>query len=241
MARDRGHQASNKGLILSDNKILAVLPAPLTKPVLPELSTNNPPADTAKKELFQIQVDTKAGEQLKLKISPNFEISFRWCPPGQFTMGNFYGEKGRALDEFPHVVKFSKGFWIAEIECSQVLWVKIMKSNPSIPNDRDLPVNNVSHRDIIQFLAKINKEGSELPKFDLPTESQWEYACRAGAKTPFNIRQAITSLNSRLANFDGRHPYGVVWKGVFLKKSLKPREYPPNSWGIYDMHGNMLE
>ena len=107
-----------------------------------------------------------------------------WCPPGEFPMGSPSDEKGRGDDETQHQVKLTKGFWLAKTECTQGQWVDVAGSNPSRFRGADLPVESVSWNEVSEWLKKKN-DRDPLPagwKWELPTEAQWEYACRAGSR-----------------------------------------------------------
>jgi formylglycine-generating enzyme required for sulfatase activity len=124
----------------------------------------------------------------------------------------------------------SKGFWLAQTECTQAQWVAVMGHNPSKFKGDDLPVEQVSWNDAQQFITKLN-EAMSLPagwKVALPTEAQWEYACRAGTKTAFSFGKTLTT---KQANF-------FVWGVV---KTRDVGKYKTNPWGLHDMHGNVLE
>jgi sulfatase modifying factor 1 len=188
----------------------------------------------------EIQAQTKAGETRIFG-----EIEFAWCPAGEFLMGSPESEEGRSADEKVHKVILTQGFWMARTETTQKQWKAVMGggNNPSEWSGlTDLPVENVHWGDAIGFCARINQKfDGDLPegfKFTLPTEAQWEYACRAGTTTPFSFGATLTS---RQANFDGSEPYGVEEEGPFIEKTSKAKSFQPNAWGIYDMHGNLAE
>ncbi|MEO0414951.1 MAG: SUMF1/EgtB/PvdO family nonheme iron enzyme [Verrucomicrobiota bacterium] len=167
---------------------------------------------------------TKAGEQREFA-----GIKFRWCPPGTFQMGSPSSEPNRSDDEKQHMVTLTKGFWIAETECTQAEWQRVMGSNPSRFSGSDRPVEEVSWEDAQEYLSKLNQANSFSGgwKFNLPTEAQWEYACRAGTTTAYAFG---SSLSSSEANFDEN-----------VDETTSARKYPANKWGIYDMHGNVWE
>ncbi|MCB1986698.1 MAG: formylglycine-generating enzyme family protein, partial [Nitrosomonas sp.] len=104
---------------------------------------------------------------------------FRWCEPGTFLMGSPDDEPERLDNELQHEVTLTKGFWIADTPVTQALWEVAMGDNPSIFNGKEQPVDNVSWEDAQIFITKMNRVKAEL-KLCLPTEAQWEYACRAG-------------------------------------------------------------
>ncbi|PTQ78407.1 formylglycine-generating enzyme required for sulfatase activity [Nitrosomonas oligotropha] len=152
--------------------------------------------------------------------------AFRWCEPGTFLMGSPEDEPERDDDELQHQVTLTKGFWIANAAVTQGLWQIIMRNNPSTFIGDENPVENISWEDAQAFIAKMNGMKAEL-KLCLPTESQWEYACRAGTTTPFSWGEQI---HSSLVNFEGRR-----------ERTVAVKELPCNDWGLYQMHGNVWE
>lgn len=187
---------------------------------------------------------SKAGDHRDFEIAPKIVVRFRWCPPGESVMGSLETEKWRQPSEIRHKVILTKGFWIAESECTQGQWEAVMgkERNPSQFKNvgKEAPVDGVNWNDIQMFLKKINQWGF-LPdggKANLPTEAQWEYACRAGTKTTFAFGD---TLSCEQANFDWDVPYGVPVTKRSKKTTMVVKSFPPNAWGIYDMHGNVFE
>ena len=121
-----------------------------------------------------------------------------------------------------------------------------MRRTPSLfGGNPDHPVEKVSWNDAAEFcksLSALPAEEEAGRSYRLPTEAEWEFACRAGTTTPFHFgKMASASASSKDANFDGNHPYGGAAKGPYLKRTSKVGSYEPNSWGLYDMHGNVRE
>jgi len=164
---------------------------------------------------------------------------FRWIPPGEFWMGSPEDEVGRLDNEGPrHLVRLTEGFWLAETACSQAVWVSVMGSNPSkFTDDAQNPVEQVSWDDVQGFLREVEKR---LPgvKADLPTEAEWEYACRAGSETAFSWGDGITPDQ---ANFNATISYANGPKGEWRQKTVPVRSFAPNAWGLYQMQGNVWE
>ena len=127
-----------------------------------------------------------------------------------------------------------------ETELTQKQWKALMGENPSRFKGDDLPVEQISWNDCQELIEKLNAHSSKPSgwRFDLPTEAQWEYACRAGTETPFSWG---SSLNGDKANCNGNYPYGTTTKGKYLEKTSPVGSYAANAWGIYDMHGNVWE
>jgi formylglycine-generating enzyme required for sulfatase activity/predicted Ser/Thr protein kinase len=188
---------------------------------------------------------SKAGEERDFEIALGVKVTFCWIPPGEFLMGSPEGEFRLAYDEKQRQVTISKGFWMAKTEVTQAQWQTVMGSNPSDLKGDDLPVESVSWKDTQRFIDKLNdfipaKGGWE---FALPTEAQWEYACRAGTTTSLNngrnIRsEALATLNgSDCPNLDQ-----VAWYYENSYGRLKPvGQKQSNSWSLHDMHGNVFE
>ena len=132
------------------------------------------------------------------------KVVFRWIFPGRFFMGSSEKELEREKDEVQHEVALTRGFWLADTVCTQELWEAVMGENPSgFKDGKDWPVENVSWDMCKEFLEKINGLEPGL-KLRLPTEAEWEYACRAGTVTPFSFGEDITTDQ---VNYDGNYPY----------------------------------
>jgi formylglycine-generating enzyme required for sulfatase activity len=163
--------------------------------------------------------------------------ALRWIPPGRFRMGSPSTEPERDDDERLHEVVLTWGFWLAETACTQALWEAVMGENPSHFKGLERPVENVSWEDVQGFIARLNERVSGL-EVRLPTEAEWEYACRAGTKTPFWFGDQITPEQ---ANYDGNYPYAGGKKGVYREETVEVKALPANGWGLYQMHGNVWE
>ena len=149
----------------------------------------------------------------------------RWIPPGQFVMGSPETEEERFPDEGPiHQVEFRRGFWMFETACTEALWEAVTGNAPTPRRGPAFPVTNVSWHDVQSFIQAINnsRPGLELV---LPSEAQWEYACRAGTDTPYNFG---TAISRDLVCYESDAPVAVG--GL-----------PPNGWGLFEMHGNVWE
>ena len=181
----------------------------------------------------------EAGDLYEIEID-GVSFRFRWCPPGTFAMGSPVTEKDRSGNEILHDVTLTEGFWMLETETTQEMWDLFMWNNPSEFKGLSLPVERVSWDACQEFITKINGRGATPPGtcFALPTEAQWEYACRAGTTTPFSWGD---SLNGDKANCNGRFPYGTIVEGERLGKTTAVGSYDANPWGLFDMHGNVSE
>ena len=166
----------------------------------------------------------------------NTKMELVWCPPGEFMMGSPESEEGRYDGETQHRVRLTKGFWLGKYPVTQRQWQSVMGSTPSEFKGDDLPVETVSWDDCQAFIKKVNAAlecGARLP-----TEAEWEYACRAGTTTAYSWGNA---LNGDRANCDGNYPCGTAKKGPYLEKTTPVGKYGANPWGLCDMHGNVWE
>ena len=163
---------------------------------------------------------------------------FRWIEPGTFQMGSPDDEPERDDNEGPrHRVRLSRGFWLADTVCTQALWRAVMDTDPSHFKGDDRPVEQVRWDDVQAFLGRLKEM---VPRLDprLPTEAEWEYACRAGTETPFSFGAQI---KPREANYDGGYPYARGRSGVYREETVPVKSLPSNAWGLYEMHGNVCE
>jgi formylglycine-generating enzyme required for sulfatase activity len=188
-------------------------------------------------------VGSRAGEECQVA-----DIRLCWCPPGRFRMGSPPDEPERRPDEAQVDVTLTKGFWMGKFEVTQGQWKRIVGKLPGEltaegGKGEDFAVYNVNYAEAEMFCRKLTDLGhqsGELPtdwEFRLPTEAQWEYACRAGTTTATAFGD---KLNNRQANFQGR-PYNGAQNGPSLNHAAKVGSYPANAWGLHDMHGNVYE
>jgi formylglycine-generating enzyme required for sulfatase activity len=162
----------------------------------------------------------------------------RWIPPGRFMMGSPLDEPKRDNDEAQHLVTLNRGYWLADTACTQALWQTVTGNNPAqFKDDPQNPVEQVSWDDIQLFLQQLNTEVPALAA-GLPTEAQWEYACRAGTSTPFSFGHTITT---HPANYDGNYPYKNGQQGEYRGQTIPVKALAANPWGLYQMHGNVWE
>ena len=163
---------------------------------------------------------------------------FRWIVPGKFLMGSPDTEPERWKNETQHEVTLTQGYWLADSACTQALWRAVTGDNPSrFQGNDDNPVEQVSWDDAQAFIAKLNRLVPGLHA-RLPTEAEWEYACRAGTSTPFSFGGNITPEQ---VNYNGEYPYADGKKGQYRGKTVPVKSLPPNPWGLYEMHGNVWE
>ena len=156
-------------------------------------------------------------------------IELVWIPPGEFIMGSPDSEPNRDGDEGPqHKVRITKGFWMGKYQVTQRQWEAVMQENPSHHQGEDNPVDTVYWKACQKFLRKASQITGG--RFRLPTEAEWEYACRAGSTTAYCFGDALSLMDDYTwhpGNSEGKtHPVG---------------QKKPNAWGLYDMHGNVWE
>lgn len=179
------------------------------------------------------------GETRAVTLPNGVWLNLAYIPPGQFNRGSLNTEEDHYTDEEPqHMVTIDYGFFMSETEVTQEQWEAVMEDNPSyFQNCPTCPVERVSQNDAKEFIKRLNLMQTGYV-FRLPTESEWEYAARAGTTTVFAFGNALTS---KQANFDGNYPYGSAPKGENIAKTTPVNTYLPNAWGLYDMHGNVAE
>jgi len=228
---------------------------------VPLLNPKRPAAPT------RFMVQPIAGQEIAVAVGPAATIALCWCPAttdagwrvehggaDSFIMGSPEHEEQRGGDETPHRVRLTNGFWTGKHEVTQRQWLQVMGGSSHVPgiDEEDIPVGYVSWIDVQSFLEKLNlmpvrivNSGSDRSlapsrqgRFRLPTEAEWEYACRAGTTTPFNCGSQV---DSSMANFNGDYPYGGASICVNWKKAMPSGSYSPNAYGICDMHGNVYE
>ncbi len=194
--------------------------------------------------LTPLQVDGTPSAHTVASIS--MEMIF--CPPGTFTMGSPTSETGRGGDETQHQVTLTNGFYLGKYEVTQAQYQTVMNGNseglnadPSQFKGSNRPVEKASWEDAQIFLTRLNsieQSAGRLPngwKYVLPTEAEWEYACRAGTTTAYSWGNDI---NSSRANYNWD---GGANDGNDSKQTVKIGQFSANPWGFYDMHGNVWE
>jgi formylglycine-generating enzyme required for sulfatase activity len=153
-----------------------------------------------------------------------------------FLMGSPEHEPGRLDNEVQHEVRFTRDWWLGVYPVTQAQYRAVTGRNPSQFKRIDLPVERVSWDDAAEFCRKLSAKTGRSVR--LPTESEWEFSCRAGTTAATHFGD---SLSSSQANFDGTFPYNGGDIGPHLKRTSAVGSYPPNAFGLYDMHGNVWE
>ena len=232
------------------NKIRPSEPA---KPKLPTFAFEVITVDVAGEEIAR---EPRKATYFRDNLGDGVTLDMVKIPGGSFKMGAKKGEESARDNEFPQHQVNVKEFWMGQFAVTQAQWRKIaslaqvnIELNPdpsnfngigaSSQNENYLPVEQVSWHEAKEFCARLSRLYQKTGKtYNLPTEAQWEYACRAGTTTPFHFGETITT---DLANFNGDHTYEKSSKGEYRRKTIEVGSFSPNAFGLYDMHGNVWE
>jgi formylglycine-generating enzyme required for sulfatase activity len=179
-------------------------------------------------------------------MTNSIDMKLARIPAGSFMMGSPRSEAERDSKEELHEVSITKPFYIGVYEVKQAEYVKVMQGlekfrEQSTFKGGDNPAENVEWKLAKIFCERLSARPDEKRagrKYRLPTESEWEYACRAGTSTAFHVGE---SLSSSQANFNGEYPAGDAKRDKYLRRTAKVGSYEPTSFGLYDMHGNVAE
>ena len=169
-------------------------------------------------------------------------MEFVLIPAGEFIMmGSPENENDRSDDEVQHMVRIAHPFFMGRFEVTQRQYSAVMGGflggkNPSHFKGEDNPVDTVSWKDATEFCAALSR--ADGVSYRLPTEAEWEYACRAGTTTPFYFGN---TLSTQQANYNGNYTYGDGQKGKYRHKTMSVGSFPANAFGLFDMHGNVWE
>ncbi|MEK6235455.1 MAG: SUMF1/EgtB/PvdO family nonheme iron enzyme [Planctomycetales bacterium] len=218
-------------------------------------------------ELIHIEVPNRAVKEAKMRellyernvqpVMPTFTNSigmkFVQIPPGEFLMGAPDDEECAGPHEKPqHPVTITKPYWLGVYPVTQAEYQTVMGKNPSWcsamgdgkdqvagMNTDGFPVEQVSWEDAAEFSRVLSdKQPADGWSYRLPTESEWEFACRAGTTTAFHFGNSLSSIQ---ANFNGGQPYGGAEQGPYLKRPTEVGSYQPNAFGLFELHGNVWE
>jgi formylglycine-generating enzyme required for sulfatase activity/tRNA A-37 threonylcarbamoyl transferase component Bud32 len=192
-------------------------------------------ANEAKRRQAETAAALRVPAKTSVDLGNGVKMELVLIPAGEFMMGSLETEKDRSSDEGPqHRVRISQSFYMGKYEVTQEQYEAVTGNNPSRFQGAKNPVEQVSWHDAMEFCKRLSeKVGREIR---LPTEAEWEYACRSGTPTAFHYGN---SLSSDQANFNGNFPYGGAGKGVYRRKMVSVGSFQPNAWGLYDMHGNV--
>jgi formylglycine-generating enzyme required for sulfatase activity len=179
------------------------------------------------------------------RLADGVELTMVQIPAGGFLMGSPSVEPGRYDDEgSQHQVQL-QGFFMGQTPITQAQWQVVagwqnlqrdLNSDPARFKGLHRPVEGVDWEDAIEFCNRLSQRTGR--HYSLPSEAQWEYACRAATTTPFHFGETI---NSELANYDATDAYGDGPKGLYRRETTDVATFPANPWGLHDMHGNVWE
>ena len=196
------------------------------------------PFDAAEARRRQRETAKALGVEVEQEIDlyGGLTLTMVLIPAGEFVMGSGPEEVIERRDTRRRVV-ISKPFWLSKCEVTQALWKGVVGGNPSRTKGDSNPVDRASWDEVQWFLRKLSARACGAG-FVVPTEAQWEYACRAGTASPFHFGPAISAAQ---VNYDGGHPYGGAAKGASRGCTTPVGAFPANAWGLHDMHGNACE
>ena len=238
---DRFKSCTEFANALKQPSVIVERPAPQ-----PQQNTvaSSPPPVIVKKLSPQppvIKTPPSISKDMTLMLPGNVPLELVHIRAGSFMMGSPASEPERLSYETQHRVTLTKDYWLGKFPVTQEQYQAITKRNPSYFKGATRPVETVNWNDAKGYCDLLNNTfRGKLPAgyaFTLPTEAQWEYACRAGTTTPFNFGAA---LNGDKANCNGNYPYGMG-KGKYVQATTEVGKYGANAWGLYDMHGNVWE
>ena len=173
---------------------------------------------------------------LNLPLGDELSLNLVFIPEGTFTMGSPPDEEGHNDDETQHEVRITRPFYMGQHLVTQEQFKGIMGFNPSYFDGAPLPVETVSWFDCVSFCQALSEKLGK--SFRLPTEAEWEYACRAGTAGPFGTG---SNISTDQANFDGKFAYGGGPTGESRHQTTPVGSFASNAWDLYDMHGNVWE
>ena len=187
-----------------------------------------------------------AGPSCLLELEWGINLRLIQIPAGEFLMGSPATEPARSDDEGPQRLVRLGGFLLGQTPVTQAQWAAVarwpkqqldLNPDPSCFKGARRPVEQVSWEEAMEFCRRLNQQWSGV-YFTLPSEAQWEYACRAASATPFAFGG---TLNADLANYDARSAYATGPIGAYRRETTDVARFPANAWGLHDMHGNVWE
>ncbi len=183
---------------------------------------------------MEVRSSTNAAAQVAVVLAKDLPLRLNLIPAGTFTMGSPVDEPERKADETQHPVTISHPFYIGVTPVTAAEYQAVM-GGPLREEDGALPAL-VTWSDAVRFCQALSANTGR--KFRLPTEAEWEYACRAGTTTPFNTGPTISTDQ---ANFDGKFVYPGAARGEYRHRPTAVGTFKPNAWGLFDMHGNAYQ
>lgn len=202
-------------------------------------------ASKGKAFIFEIITVDKYGKQTSKQSGKAYQkeedlgngvkLEMVHIPAGSFMMGSPSGE-GNDNERPQHPVTFAQPFYLGKYAITQEQWQAVMGNNPSSFKGGKRPVEQVTWNDAVSFCQKLSEKTGKT--YRLPSEAEWEYACRAGTTTAFHFGETVTP---DLVNYDGNNPYGSAPKGLYRQETTPVGSFPPNAFGLYDMQGNVWE
>ena len=197
-------------------------------------------------EFDVITVDSSGTENSRTKSFASFfpedlgngiVLEMVYIPGGSFQMGSSENSEDSWEQPVPQVHQVTvQPFYLSKYPITQAQWETVMGNSPSLFKGAKRPVEHVSWDQAVEFCQKLSEKTGKT--YRLPAEAEWEYACRAGTTTPFYFGDTITP---DLVNYNGNHPYGSAPKGFYREQTTDVGSFPPNPFGLYDMHGNIWE
>ncbi|MBN3910853.1 MAG: SUMF1/EgtB/PvdO family nonheme iron enzyme [Nostoc sp. NMS1] len=197
------------------------------------------------KKTYEINLSRGRAEFFRENLGNGVVLEMVAIPGGKFLMGSPESEPERSSYESPQHTVTVQPFLMGKFSVTQSQWKAVadlpkvnidLKPDPSYFKGANRPVEQVSWDDAIEFCARLSKKTGKT--YRLPSEAEWEYACRAGTTTPFYFGETITT---DLANYNGDYTYGSAPKGEYRKQTTDVGKFPANSFGLFDMHGNIWE
>ncbi len=185
---------------------------------------------------YEINRSRKRAESFQEDLGNGVFLEMVNIPGGSFLMGSPENELERYDNESPQHPVNIQPFFMGKFQVTQEQYQAIMGENPSHFKGNKKPVECVSWDNAVEFCGKISKRTGKT--YRLPSEAEWEYACRAGTTTPFHFGETIST---ELVNYDGNYTYGSASKGEYRRQTIDVGSFPANAFGLYDMHGNVWE
>ncbi|MBN8562430.1 MAG: SUMF1/EgtB/PvdO family nonheme iron enzyme [Leptolyngbya sp. UWPOB_LEPTO1] len=213
-----------------------------SKPSLPVFSFEVITVNDRGKEIDRRQSQASYRRE---ELAQGVFLDMVWIPGGTFWMGAAEGELEARDSEKPQHQVTIKPFFMGKYAVTQAQWKEIahlpkinrdLKPEPSSFRGQERPVERVSWEDAIEFCDRLSRKTGQ--QYRLPSEAEWEYACRARTTTPFHFGETITPA---LANYNGNYTYANVPEGIYRAQTTNVGSFPPNAFGLFDMHGNVWE